>query len=110
MARSRRTDSLASSGSAVSARARGSLRPLVRRLSRAAHAEVILGMSRCVLWGTIMSQSFEAIYQTGVLRPANPVTGVAEGQRVWVMADPRGDMAAIQAGIDDMEAGRVAPF
>ena len=36
-----------------------------------------------------MSQVFEAIYENGVLRPATPVVGLSEGQRVQVtMAEP----------------------
>jgi predicted DNA-binding antitoxin AbrB/MazE fold protein len=31
-----------------------------------------------------MSQVFEAIYENGVLRPAGPIVGLSEGQRVWV--------------------------
>lgn len=34
-----------------------------------------------------MSQVFEAIYENGVLRPANPVIGLSEGQRVRVTMD-----------------------
>lgn len=57
-----------------------------------------------------MSQVFEAIYENGVLRPATPVVGLSEGQRVWVTTDDGGHLAAIRAGIDDMEAGRVVAF
>lgn len=57
-----------------------------------------------------MSQAFEATYENGVLRPASPVVGITEGQRVWVTMEADADMAAIQAGIDDLEAGRVVPF
>jgi predicted DNA-binding antitoxin AbrB/MazE fold protein len=57
-----------------------------------------------------MSQAFEATYENGVLRPASPVVGITEGQRVWVTMEADADVAAIQAGIDDMEAGRVVPF
>ena len=31
-----------------------------------------------------MSQVFEAIYENGVLRPATPVVGLSEGERVRV--------------------------
>ena len=34
-----------------------------------------------------MSQVFEAIYENGVLRPATPVVGLSEGQRVRVTMD-----------------------
>ena len=34
-----------------------------------------------------MSQIFEAIFENGVLRPANPVVGLSEGQRVRVTMD-----------------------
>lgn len=57
-----------------------------------------------------MSQAFEATFQNGVLRPDQPVVGVAEGQRVWVTLEAGGDVPAIQAGIADLEAGRVVPF
>lgn len=57
-----------------------------------------------------MSQVFEAIYENGVLRPATPVVGLSEGQRVWVTMDEGEHLAAIQAGIADMEAGRVVAF
>ena len=57
-----------------------------------------------------MSQVFEAIYENGVLRPAQPVVGLSEGQRVWVTMNEGEHLAAIQAGIDDMQAGRVVPF
>ena len=57
-----------------------------------------------------MSQVFEAIYENGVLRPATPVVGLSEGQRVWVTMDEGEHLAAIKAGIDDMEAGRVVAF
>lgn len=57
-----------------------------------------------------MSRVFEATYENGVLRPANPVRGLSEGQRVWVTMDEIGDMAAIQAGLDDLDAGRVVDF
>ena len=57
-----------------------------------------------------MSQVFEAIYENGVLRPARPVVGLSEGQRVWVTMEEGEDLAAIRAGIDDMEAGRVVAF
>ena len=32
-----------------------------------------------------MTQVFEAFYENGVFRPAVPVVGLADGQRVWVM-------------------------
>ncbi len=57
-----------------------------------------------------MSRVFEATYENGVLRPANPVSGLSEGQRVWVTMDEGEHVAAIQAGIDDLEAGRVVAF
>jgi predicted DNA-binding antitoxin AbrB/MazE fold protein len=57
-----------------------------------------------------MSHVFEAVYENGVLRPAKPVVGLSEGQRVWVTTDEGEDTAAIRAGIDDMEAGRVVAF
>ena len=57
-----------------------------------------------------MSQVFEAIYENGVLRPAQPVVGLSEGQRVWVTMNEGEHLAAIQAGIDDMQAGRVVAF
>ena len=57
-----------------------------------------------------MTQVFEAIYENGVLIPATPVVGLSDGQRVWVTMDEGEHLAAIQAGIDDMEAGRVVPF
>jgi predicted DNA-binding antitoxin AbrB/MazE fold protein len=57
-----------------------------------------------------MSQVFEAIFENGVLRPATPVVGLSEGQRVSVTIDEGAHLAAIQAGIDDMEAGRVVAF
>jgi predicted DNA-binding antitoxin AbrB/MazE fold protein len=34
-----------------------------------------------------VSQVFEAIYENGVLRPATPVVGLSEGQRVRVTMD-----------------------
>ena len=34
-----------------------------------------------------MSQVFEAIYENGVLRPATPVVGLSEGERVRVTMD-----------------------
>lgn len=34
-----------------------------------------------------MSQVFEAIYENGVLRPTEPVTGLSEGERVRVTMD-----------------------
>ena len=34
-----------------------------------------------------MSQIFEAIYENGILRPATPVVGLSEGQRVRVTMD-----------------------
>lgn len=57
-----------------------------------------------------MSRAFEATYENGVLRPANPVSGLLEGQRVWVTMDEGEHVAAIQAGIDDLEAGRIVDF
>jgi len=57
-----------------------------------------------------MPQVFEVIYENGVLRPAKPVAGLCEGQRVWVTLEQGEHLAAIQAGIDDMEAGRVVAF
>ena len=57
-----------------------------------------------------MSQVFEAVYENGVLRPAQPVVGLSEGQRVWVTMNEGEHLAAIQAGIDDMQAGRVVAF
>lgn len=57
-----------------------------------------------------MSRVFEATYENGVLRPANPISGLSEGQRVWVTMDEGEQVAAIQAGIDDLEAGRVVAF
>ena len=57
-----------------------------------------------------MSQVFEAIYENGVIRPATPVVGLTEGQRVWVTMDEGEHVAAIRAGINDLEAGRVVPF
>ena len=57
-----------------------------------------------------MSRVFEATYENGVLRPATPMSGLAEGQRVWVTMEEGEDMAAIRAGIDDLEAGRVVGF
>ena len=57
-----------------------------------------------------MSQVFEAIYEHGVLRPAQPMVGLSEGQRVWITMNEGEHLAAIQAGIDDMQAGRVVPF
>ena len=57
-----------------------------------------------------MSQVFEAIYENGALRPATPVVGLSEGQRVWVTMHEGEDLAAIRAGIDDMEAGHVVTF
>jgi predicted DNA-binding antitoxin AbrB/MazE fold protein len=32
-----------------------------------------------------MPQIFEAIYEKGVLRPAAPLIGLAEGQHVWIV-------------------------
>ena len=57
-----------------------------------------------------MSRVIEAIYENGVFRPESPVIGLAEGQRVWVTMDEGEHLAAIRAGIDDMEAGRVVAF
>jgi predicted DNA-binding antitoxin AbrB/MazE fold protein len=57
-----------------------------------------------------MSEVFEAIYEKGVLRPATPMVGISEGQRVWVTINDSEHSAAIRAGIDDMEAGRVEAF
>lgn len=57
-----------------------------------------------------MASLFEAIYQNGVFYPATPVVGLSDGQRVWVTTDEGHHLAAIQAGIDDLEAGRVVPF
>jgi hypothetical protein len=57
-----------------------------------------------------MSQSMVATYENGLLRPATPVLGFTEGQRVWITIDDGSDLAAIEAGIKDMEAGRVVPF
>ena len=57
-----------------------------------------------------MAQVFEAIYENGVLVPATPVVGLSDGQRVWVSMDEGEHVAAIQAGIDDMAAGRVLAF
>ena len=57
-----------------------------------------------------MSRAFEATFENGVLRPAQPVVGVTEGQRVWVTVEEDRDVAAIRAGIADLEAGRVVPF
>ena len=57
-----------------------------------------------------MSQVFEAIFENGVLRPATPVVGLSEGQRVWVTMDEGEHLAAIRAGIDDMEVGHVVAF
>jgi predicted DNA-binding antitoxin AbrB/MazE fold protein len=34
-----------------------------------------------------MSKTFEAIYENGVLRPASPMVGLSEGQRVWVTTE-----------------------
>ena len=53
---------------------------------------------------------FEAIYENGVLRPALPVVGLSEGERVWVTMDEGDHLAAIKAGIDDMAAGREVAF
>lgn len=57
-----------------------------------------------------MTQVFQAIYENGVLRPATPVVGLSDGQRVWVTMEEGEHLAAIQAGIDDMMAGRVVAF
>lgn len=57
-----------------------------------------------------MTQVFEAIYENGVFRPATRVVGLSDGQRVWVTMDDEGHLAAIQAGVEDMEAGRVVTF
>jgi len=38
------------------------------------------------------------------------VTGLSEGQRVWITMDEGEHLAAIRAGIEDMEAGRVVAF
>jgi predicted DNA-binding antitoxin AbrB/MazE fold protein len=57
-----------------------------------------------------MSQVFEAVFENGVLRPQVPVVGLSEGQRVWITIDDGEHLAAIRAGIDDMEAGRVVAF
>jgi predicted DNA-binding antitoxin AbrB/MazE fold protein len=57
-----------------------------------------------------MSRVIEAVFENGVLRPATPVVGLSEGQRVWVTMNEGEHLAAIQAGIDDMEAGRVVAF
>jgi predicted DNA-binding antitoxin AbrB/MazE fold protein len=57
-----------------------------------------------------MAQVFEAIYENGVLVPAEPVVGLSDGQRVWVTMDEGEHLAAIRAGIDDMESGRVVAF
>ena len=57
-----------------------------------------------------MSQIIEAVFENGVLRPAQPVVGLSEGQRVRVTIEEGDNVAAIQAGIADMEAGRVVPF
>jgi predicted DNA-binding antitoxin AbrB/MazE fold protein len=57
-----------------------------------------------------MSQVFEAIFENGVLRPERPVVGLSEGQRVWITMDEGEHLAAIRAGIDDMQAGRVVAF
>jgi len=58
----------------------------------------------------LMSRAFEATYENGLFRPASPVSGLSEGQRVWVTMDESEHVAAIQAGIDDLEAGRVVDF
>jgi predicted DNA-binding antitoxin AbrB/MazE fold protein len=59
--------------------------------------------------GSRMSQAFEAVSKKGVLRPEKPVTGLTEGQRVWLTLDEGEHLAAIRAGIDDMQAtGRIA--
>ncbi len=34
-----------------------------------------------------MSHTFEAVYENGILRPTEPVTGLSDGQRVWVTMD-----------------------
>jgi predicted DNA-binding antitoxin AbrB/MazE fold protein len=60
--------------------------------------------------GSRMSQVFEAVFEKGVLRPEKPVIGLTEGQRVWLTMDEGEHLAAIGAGIDDMEAGRVVAF
>ena len=57
-----------------------------------------------------MAQLFEAIYRNGVFHPATPVVGLSEGQRVWITTNEHEHLAAIQAGIDDLEAGRVVAF
>lgn len=57
-----------------------------------------------------MTQVIEAIFENGFLVPATPVVGLSDGQRVWVTMDEGEHLAAIQAGINDMEAGRVMPF
>jgi predicted DNA-binding antitoxin AbrB/MazE fold protein len=57
-----------------------------------------------------MSQVFEAVFKNGVLRPETPVVGLSDGQRVWVTMDESEHLAAIRAGIDDMETGRVVAF
>jgi predicted DNA-binding antitoxin AbrB/MazE fold protein len=57
-----------------------------------------------------MTQVFQAIYENGVLRPATPVVGLCDGQRVWVTMQEGEHLAAIQAGIDDMMASRVVAF
>ena len=57
-----------------------------------------------------MSQAFAAIFENGVLRPERPVVGLSEGQRVWITINEGEHLAAIQTGIDDMEAGRIAAF
>jgi len=49
-----------------------------------------------------MPQVFEAIYENGVIRPATPVVGLSEGQRVCVTTDDGEHLAANRAGIDDM--------
>jgi predicted DNA-binding antitoxin AbrB/MazE fold protein len=58
----------------------------------------------------LMSKVVDAIYENPVLRPATPVVGLSEGQRVWVTMDEGEHLAAIRAEIDDTEAGHVVSF
>jgi hypothetical protein len=62
-----------------------------------------------------MDQTLEAIYEGGLLRPTTPLTGIVDGQRVWVTVQEPAPEGADTACGDNMllrqleEEGLVVP-
>jgi predicted DNA-binding antitoxin AbrB/MazE fold protein len=62
-----------------------------------------------------MPHEFDAVYENGILRPIGPLP-FAEHETVRLFAarqdgeDRAATLAAIRAGLDDLDAGRTEPF